>query len=167
MTAIREAVSPAEIRTAGSLFQEYAASLGIDLGFQDFAAEVAHLPGDYVPPRGILLVAWDGSVALGCVALRAFEWPAVAELKRLYVRPDGRGRSLGTQLAKAAIARAARSGYERIRLDTLPSMQAAQHLYGSLGFREIAPYRFNPIPDARYMELPIQGLRAEGTHLLG
>lgn len=164
MTVIREAGSPEEIQAAASLFEEYAASLGLDLGFQGFAAELAHLPGDYAPPHGVLLVAWGGDVALGCVALRPFELPTIAELKRLYVRPDGRGRALGVRLSESAILRAAQMGYERVRLDTLPSMVAAQHLYEGLGFREIAPYRFNPVPGTRYLELLLHEFESGKTH---
>ncbi|GAB2897779.1 GNAT family N-acetyltransferase [Paralcaligenes ginsengisoli] len=159
MMEIREANTPEEIRAAAVLFEEYAASLDIDLAFQDFAAEVALLPGAYAPPSGALLLAWDGDVTLGCVALRPFEPPAIAELKRLYVRPAGRGRAVGSRLSQAAIARAKQLGYERVRLDTLPSMLAAQRLYGSLGFHEIAPYRFNPVEGTRYMELLLQELQ--------
>ncbi len=156
MIVIREADTPEDTATAASLLEEYAASLGIDLGFQGFADELAQLPGHYAAPYGALLLAWDGDIALGCVALRPFELPAIAELKRLYVRPAGRGQAVGSRLSQAAIARAKQIGYERIRLDTLPSMHAAQRLYESLGFREIAPYRYNPVPDTRYMELLLQ-----------
>lgn len=156
MTRILQASSPAHIDAARRLFAEYAASLEIDLGFQDFATELAALPGDYVPPRGALLLALDHSgAALGCVALRPLEWPSAAELKRLYVAASGRGQRLGLELTRAALSAAREAGYERVRLDTLPSMHAAQRLYERLGFRDIGPYRFNPVESARYMELEL------------
>ena len=138
------------------LFQEYAGSLDVDLCFQGFAAELAGLPGAYLAPGGALLLARDAGQVLGCVALRPLEAPAIAELKRLYVRPNGRGRGAGLALTEAALTRARASGYRRVRLDTLPAMGEAQALYRKLGFVDIAPYRHNPIPGARYMELRLE-----------
>ncbi|HSH68801.1 MAG TPA: GNAT family N-acetyltransferase [Deferrisomatales bacterium] len=157
MTRIVEAASRAEIEAIRALFQEYAAGLGLDLGFQDFAGELASLPGEYAPPRGALLLAVDGPAVLGCVGLRPFAWPDLAELKRLYVRPEGRGRQLGRRLSEAALGIARGIGYRRVRLDTLSTMAAARHLYAALGFREIGAYRFNPVPGARYLELDLRG----------
>jgi ribosomal protein S18 acetylase RimI-like enzyme len=153
MIAIRQAGSAEEIEAARSLLVDYAASLDLDLGFQGFAEELAGLPGDYVPPRGALLIAWERDSAMGCVALRPLEWPAIAELKRLYVRPEARGRGLGSALSNAAMDLARHADYERVRLDTLPTMKAARHLYEALGFQEIEAYRFNPVPGTGYMEL--------------
>jgi ribosomal protein S18 acetylase RimI-like enzyme len=150
---IIQATLPAHVAAAGRLFIDYAASLEIDLGFQDFAAEVAGLPGEYAPPFGALLLAVEGGDAQGCVALRPLEPPLVAELKRLYVSPTARGERLGVRLAEVALATARSAGYERIRLDTLPSMQAALRLYERLGFRDIDAYRHNPVQGARYLEL--------------
>jgi putative acetyltransferase len=152
MVAIRPIESATDLATVRLLFQEYADSLGVDLCFQDFATELATLPGAYRPPAGALLLAErDGEVA-GCVAMRPLEPPLVAELKRLYVRLTARGSGVGLALTEAALDLARQAGYSRIRLDTLPIMTAAQKLYRRLGFREIAPYRSNPIPGARYME---------------
>ncbi|MBS0395908.1 MAG: GNAT family N-acetyltransferase, partial [Proteobacteria bacterium] len=126
--------------------------LGVDLGFQDLGHELETLPAQYGPPSGAFLLARDGTRALGGVGLRALE-PAVAELKRLYVVPAARGTGTGRALVVAMLERARALGYRRVRLDTLPAMAEAQALYRALGFREIAPYRFNPLPGTAYFEL--------------
>jgi len=150
------AESPAEILDARSLFQEYAASLGFDLEFQHFAEELRTLPGAYAPPGGILLLAYaedaHGAHPAGCVGLRPLE-PGVGEMKRLYVAPAYRRRSIGKMLAERAIQEAHCLGYRTIRLDTLAGMKSARTLYRNLGFREIGPYRHNPLPGAVFMEL--------------
>ncbi len=139
-----------------ALFQEYAASLGIDLCFQNFDKELAGLPGEYAPPAGRLLVAVDEDRLAGCVGLRRID-DGICEMKRLYVRPTHRGTGLGRTLAEAVIAAAREIGYSTMRLDTLPSMTAAIKLYGSLGFADTQPYRFNPVEGVRYMELVLTG----------
>jgi putative acetyltransferase len=147
---LREATS-ADIEQVRSLLREYSAWLQVDLCFQGFEEELAGLPGDYAPPRGELLVADSGEDLAGCVALREID-TSTAEMKRLYVRPQHRGTGLGKRLALAIIEKARTLGYERLRLDTLPQMGDAQRLYESLGFYEIAAYRENPVPGARFLE---------------
>jgi GNAT superfamily N-acetyltransferase len=154
MTTTRPARLPDEIRTVRALLREYEMELGVDLCFQGFDQELADLPGDYAGPRGALLLAEvDGAVA-GCVALRAID-AATCEMKRLYARPAFRGRGVGRALVAAIMAEARRIGYVRMRLDTLPMMTEAQALYERLGFVDIPPYRENPVPGTRYLELAL------------
>ncbi len=143
---------PDDIETVRELFQEYAASLGFGLHFQDFDEELSLLPGEYAPPGGCLLLAWDGGEPAGCVALRQFSG-SICEMKRLFVRPQFRDLGYGRRLADEAIRHARKIGYHRMVLDTMASMQAAIGLYGSLGFRDIPPYRYNPLPGARFFAL--------------
>ncbi|HTE90282.1 MAG TPA: GNAT family N-acetyltransferase [Terriglobales bacterium] len=149
------AESPRQIALARELFLEYGKSLGFNLCFQSFDEELAGLPGDYAPPDGRLLLAeYDGALA-GCVALHKLELH-VCEMKRLYLRPQFRGKGVGLALAEAIIWEARAIGYRRMRLDTVePVMQAAVAMYRRLGFTEIAAYRPNPIPGAMYMELEL------------
>ena len=134
------------------LFRDYADGLGVDLGFQGFAEELATLPGEYAPPAGELLLARapDGA-ALGCVGLRPLEGAGLCEMKRLYVRPAGRGLGLGKALVAAIIAAAEARGYREMKLDTLPMMAAALALYRGFGFVEVAAYYGNPVPGTRYL----------------
>lgn len=148
-----QAHSPQQIAAIRELFLEYAQSLGFSLCFQGFDKELAELPGDYAPPRGRLILARRQGDAAGCAALHPSSGD-ICEMKRLYVRPEFRGKGLGRALAERIIAVARESGYQRLRLDTVePRMKTAVALYGQLGFREIAPYRPNPIEGALYLEL--------------
>src|SRR5687768_1467157 len=144
MIEISNALDPADIEAARELFREYQEALGIDLGFQGFAAELEGLPGEYAPPRGRLLLAREDGVVVGCVAMRALSGDT-SEMKRLYVRPRSRAAGVGRQLAERVIAEARAIGYRRMYLDTLPTMTGAQRLYESLGFEDIPGYRHNPI----------------------
>ena len=150
-----QAESSAHVVQARELFQEYAQSLGVNLCFQNFEQELARLPGHYAPPDGRLLLAeYDGQMA-GCVALHKWE-DGICEMKRLYLRPSFRGKGLGRVIAEKIIAEARSIGYQRMRLDTIePLMKDAVEMYRKLGFREIAPYRPNPIVGAMYMELQL------------
>lgn len=144
--------SATHVAQARELFQEYEASLGICLCFQNFEKELANLPRDYAPPQGRLLLALDGAQIAGCVALRQIDGET-CEMKRLYVRPAFRGQGVGRELATTIIEQARSIGYVRMRLDTFSSMKEAIALYQSLGFRPIEPYRHNPIEGAIFMEL--------------
>lgn len=151
---ILEATTPSQLAQAKALIEAYVAEIGVDLRFQGYEEEIARFPGEFSPPSGAVLLATEGSAAMGVVTLRRFA-DAVAEMKRLYVRPEARGRGLGRTLAKAVVAKAAVLGYRRIRLDTLPTMVAAIRTYRSLGFTEIPAYRYNPVVGARYLELEL------------
>ncbi len=147
---IQPARVPEDVPVVRQLFCEYAQSLAIDLYFQDFEAELALLPGKYANPSGRLILAWRGSQAVGCVALRRIN-DSTCELKRLYVRPEVRALQLGRQLAQRICTEAREAGYQRIFLDTLPTMTAAISLYASIGFMPVEPYVFNPIEGAIFL----------------
>ncbi len=154
MLKLRPVETAQDLLHARELFREYEATLGISLCFQNFEQELAGLPGDYAPPDGQLLLAEEGKELAGCVALRKID-ARTCEMKRLYLRPAFRGRGAGRILATTIITEARLMGYATLRLDTLPSMQAAIALYESLGFRRIGPYRANPVPGAIFMELDL------------
>lgn len=160
---IRAATFPADLATVRALFREYSAGLGIDLNFQGFEQELATLPGKYAAPAGRVLLAEKDGGPVGCVALRPLD-NGDCEMKRLYVRATVRGEQLGRRLAQRICEEARDAGYRRICLDTLDTMQAAQALYHSLGFREIGPYVFNPIPGARYLALELDAMKDLGRH---
>lgn len=152
---LRQAATPELIATTRDLFQEYALALGIDLEYQGFAAELAMLPAPYVPPRGVLFVAYvEGEVA-GCAGLRALQDDA-GEMKRLYVRPAFRQVGVGRALVDAIVDAAREAGFHTLRLDTLPSMTSAQALYRRLGFVETPPYNDKYLPGTRFMALALK-----------
>lgn len=169
-----------EIEAARAIFRDYAASLDIDLDFQDFDSELAQLPGEYAEPRGLLLLALvdpanvkedagreaptlrraDGTLAhvAGCCALRPLDsadYANAAEMKRLYVRPGFRGLGLGRQLAEAILDAARSAGYGCVLLDTLDEMESARALYEDLGFAEVPPYYHNPVAGAHYLKVEL------------
>ena len=151
---IIQAETTGHINIAKELFIEYAKSLNFELCFQDFDKEVTELPGAYSPPEGRLFLAEYGGEIAGCIALRKLE-KEICEMKRLYVKPQFRGHNIGKNLVEKLIEDARKIGYKKMRLDTVPAMQTAQKLYKSIGFKEIEPYRLNPVQGAVYMELKL------------
>ena len=153
--SLRRVVGADDVAAAAELFREYAASLDVDLCFQNFDEELATLPGEYAPPGGHLMLAFvDGRLA-GCGALRPLadaDYANACEMKRLFVRPGFRRFGLGRALAQGLLDEARRAGYSHILLDTLDEMETARELYASLGFEEIPPYYFNPIAGAHYLK---------------
>jgi ribosomal protein S18 acetylase RimI-like enzyme len=154
MMRITQALAAADIAIVRGLFLEYQSQLGIDLSYQQFDEEVSSLPGDYAPPRGRLLLAWHDDAPVGCVGLREIP-DGAAEMKRLFVRPSGRGLGVGHALVARLLEEAREAGYDRVVLDTLPSMQSAQRLYEQFGFRDIAAYRESPVPGTRFLSVTL------------
>ena len=155
--------TPALLDVARMLFREYAASLAVDLCFQNFDAELVSLPGDYAEPTGALLLALIDGQPAGCAALRALpdaDCANTCEMKRLFVRRAFRGFGLGRALVQQLMDLATRAGYSTVVLDTLDDMEAARGLYASLGFEEIPPYYYNPIAGAHYLKVDLD---APGT----
>jgi GNAT superfamily N-acetyltransferase len=150
------ATTAEDLTAVAALFRAYADSLGVDLGYQDFAAEMAGLPGKYALPQGVLLLArgHDGT-PLGCAALRPLRPIGCCEMKRLFVSPDGRGTGLGRALANSVVTEARRIGYRQIQLDTLPFMDAAIGLYQAMGFVPIPPYYATPVEGTRFLGLTL------------
>lgn len=150
MLQVTQAQRADEIDIVRSLMREYQQRLGVDLSFQGFAAELDALPGSYAPPSGRLLLAWHEQAPVGCVALQRID-ASRAEMKRLYVPPSARGLGVGRKLVAQLLSDAQAIGYSEVVLDTLPTMSEAQRLYRQFGFRDIEPYRPNPIAGTRYL----------------
>jgi len=147
---------PGDVAAARELFREYEKSIGIDLSFQGFEEELASLPGKYAAPAGALIVARVDGAPMGCVALRRID-ERTCEMKRLFVRPEGRGLKIGAELVRRIIEAAQARGYQAMRLDTLQTiMRNAISLYQRFGFQDIEPYIYNPLPGARFMEKKLQ-----------
>ena len=146
------ATTKEEFKIARNLFEEYATSLEIDLEFQGFTIELKTLSAIYSPPNGALILAMIGDEVAGCSAVRRLE-DQIAELKRMYIKPAHRGKGIGKSILDYSIMQARALKYQYIRLDTLPSMTYAIHIYKSRGFYDIEPYRFNPVKGTRYLEL--------------
>ena len=147
--------SPAAWDATRTILRDYAASLDVDLSFQHFEAELAALPGEYLAPGGLLLLALVGGAVAACGAFRPLldaDTPNACEMKRLFVRPAFRGFGLGRMLAQSLMDRATEAGYSAMLLDTLDDMEAARSLYESLGFAEVPPFYFNPLPGAHYLK---------------
>jgi putative acetyltransferase len=154
VVTVSEVTSDQDFEVTRNLFEEYAAGLGVSLCFQNFAYELDNLRQVYGPPGGCVLLARSDETTIGCVALRPFS-AGVCEMKRLYVRPAARGLSAGRLLVNEIIKRARLFGYHKMILDTLDSMQQAQQLYRSMGFREFKPDHTVPLDGLLYMELEL------------
>ena len=156
MADIRPAELPGDLEVVRSLFREYAESLGVDLGFQDFEVRLTGLPGNYVAARRSALACRTSAEPVGCVALRPLTGGA-CEMKRLYVQPRARGEQLGRRLAERICDEARDAGYVRICLDTLPGMSAAIRLYETLGLKPVEPYTYNPVPGVLFLARELSG----------
>ena len=154
MQGIVRAKFPHDLAIVQKIFREYAEDLGFDLGFQNFEQELALLPGKYQAPKGCLLLAWHAHQVVGCVAFRSID-DQICEMKRLYVKQGLRSLKLGRQLVASICHQARDQGYRKIYLDTLPSMNAAIHIYESFGFKPVEPYVFNPIEGAMFLGLDL------------
>lgn len=153
---VRAATTPDDLRATAQLFEAYARSLPVDLDYQDFASELASLPGKYAPPRGALLLARGAKgEALGCAGLRPLDAEGCCEMKRLYIDAQARGTGLGRALAEAVVQRARALDYRQLRLDTLPTMVSAIGLYRQMGFVDIAPYYAPTPPGTIFMGLDL------------
>ena len=156
---LRAPVSQQDWVQTRALFTDYAASLQVDLAFQDFEKELADLPGEYTTPRGALVLAFVDAEPAGCCALRPLDssdYANAAEMKRLYVRPAFRGQGLGRLLTEAILDAARHADYSCVLLDTLDDMESARALYEDLGFEEIPPYYHNPYAGAHYLKVEIE-----------
>ena len=153
---VEPATTPDDIRAITNLFKDYTAWLDLDLAFQDYATELASLPGKYAPPAGALLIARRNSgIPLGCVALRPMDKHGICEMKRLYLSPEARGLGMGKRLVREVLREAKKIGYERMRLDTLPKMQSAVSLYEKMGFVKIEPYYETPLEGTLFLEVDL------------
>lgn len=147
-----------EIEEVRAIFQEYAKSIKVDLCFQNFDRELATLPGEYVEPRGALLMARVSGQLVGCCALRPLDnvdYPNACEMKRLYVRRAFRKQGIGRQLVEAILDCARQANYDCVLLDTLSDMESARALYQDLHFEEIPPFYHNPIEGAHYLKVQL------------
>jgi putative acetyltransferase len=160
--SLRSARTLDEIETARTLLREYAGYLNHSLGeehicLDSYERELAELPGAYVAPDGMILLAFvaegNEEMPAGCVALKRLlsdrlvdRSETACEMKRLWVRPQFRGQSLGLALVEELIAYARHKGYAAMYLDTVPgAMQSAAGIYRKLGFEQVGRYNMNPI----------------------
>lgn len=158
LLSVEPTVSDEDLAAVAALMREYAQSIGVDLCFQNFEAELASLPGPYRAPDGALFLARVNGAPAGCCALKPLpdvDYPNAAEMKRLYVRKPFRRFGLGRQLAEATLEAARLAGYDCVLLDTLDDMEAARSLYAELGFVEIPPYYYNPLEGAHYLKVDL------------
>lgn len=151
---LSQATTPHEWDEARRLVREYAASLDVDLSFQNFEHELEHFASEYGAPRGVFLLAQDAGQYLAGIGVREFS-VEIGEIKRLYVAPAARGRGLGRLLVERIIVVARGIGYHSLVLDTLPFMKEAQSLYLSLGFEPTTAYRYNPVAGSAFLRLDL------------
>lgn len=154
MITIKSALFPDNLSEVKGMFREYANSLDVDLDFQDFEVELSGLPGKYAEPSGIVLLARSEQEVVGCIALRMID-SDICEMKRLYVKPQVRSKKVGRLLVEQLCAEARKLGYQKMYLDTIPSMSSAVRLYTSLGFKPIKPYIYNPLAGAMFLGLDL------------
>ncbi len=155
MAKLLVANSIEDYKTAIQLFKEYAKQISVDLSFQDFENELLEIENQYSIPNGQLVIAYDElDQAVGCFGVRKFS-ESICELKRMYLKKEERGKGIGQKLLVRAIEIGRALKYEKMRLDTLPSMEVAINLYSKMGFYEITPYRFNPFKGAKYFEIKL------------
>jgi len=153
---LRIAISSADYDVARTLILEYADWLGVDLAFQGFDDEIGDLARVYGPPAGRLFLAFDAAVPMGCVGLRPLAAQGEAEMKRLFVRPEFRGRGVAGRLVRAVIDAARRNGVGTLRLDTWPPRMAqADSMYRRLGFVPTPPYYNNPVMEVVFYALAL------------
>jgi len=155
MIEIKQCSTDSDFSSAMQMTKDYIRWLNMDLSFQDIDKELANFPSMYGPPNGLFLLAWHRGELGGGVGLRMLE-AGICEMKRLFVYDPFKRKGVGCSLCTAIIKEAMNLGYEKMRLDTLGRMKAAKRLYENLGFREIEPYRFNPDPTTKYMELSLR-----------
>jgi ribosomal protein S18 acetylase RimI-like enzyme len=157
---IVEASGEAGLGLVKNLFRSYAAewsaTIAETLCSQGFEAELAGLPGRYAPPSGCLLLAMEGGIPAGCVAMRDLGG-GTCEMKRLYVAPEYRERGIGRLLVEEVVRLAERAGHRRMVLDTLPEMAGALALYKAHGFIETDRYWDHPIGRAIFLERRLTG----------
>jgi len=164
------------VEAIGSLLGDYESSLGLDLGYQGFADEIAGLPGIYAPPRGRMLIAIEPGTPesedpppaeqiLGCVLMRPLDpgsHPMIrtgdCEMKRLFVPIRARNRGVGKQLVKRLLIESAGAGYARMLLDTDPSLRAAIRIYKATGFQYAPRYNADPHGITLYMRRTLAGM---------
>ena len=155
MIVIKPCEKDLDFLFAKQLVKDYIRWLNIDLSFQDIDKELSDLSSTYGPPNGLFLLTWHEDELAGGVGLRMLE-PTVCEMKRLYVYDQFKNKDIGRRLCIALIQEARNLGYEKMRLDTLDRMKSAIGLYKRLEFKEIEPYRFNPDPTTKYVELSLR-----------
>ena len=147
-------VTEPKLETLRGLLREYLRSDAVTRRADDYAGELADLPGAYSAPAGCLLLAELGGLPAGCVALRPLDGKR-CEMKRLYVRAAFRGAGLAGILVEHVIERARAQGYREMYLDTMPKMRAARLMYDMLGFKACAPYLAEPTPGADCLVLEL------------